>query len=271
MKNISFNVIIDTIFKFLLLFFFNLIWCIYFISPPILSIIVCTLVSIATIVLFGIIGKKKKFKKTPLLKQEQHIQDILNTFLYMSSSEIISFFYRLIKTKHRCSIENNYLTIETASLPIILFTTFKNSPIGVDDVLGFYKCIKHKNLKRLIILTNKICPEVTSIVKNFKFETLILDHRQTYFELLQKYQFFPEITIQTKLNKKITLNRILTIALNKKKAKGYLLSALFLFFSSFFVVYKVYYLIFSSFLTALALISYFNPRFNAVKKINVLE
>lgn len=271
MKNISLYVIVDTFFKFVLLFFFNLIWCIYFISPISISIIVCTIVSIGLIFIFNYVGKKRNAKKFPHLKQEQHIQDVLNSFLYMSSSEILSFFYRLAKTKHPCQIENNYLIVETKSLPIILFPIFKSSALNSDDALALYKLIKHKKLKRLIILTNKIDPAVQSIAKNFKYETIVLDHRQTYFELLQKYEYFPEVFKQKDKKQKQSFKQILPLALNKKKTKGYLLSALFLFFSSFFVIYKVYYLIFASILTALALISYFNPKFNSIKKINVLE
>ena len=270
MKNISFYVIVDSLFKFILFFIFNLIWCLYFIKTAWVAILLSIFLSIIFIFLINKLTTKKNNKKSNRLKKEQHIEDIKNTFIYMSNKEILSFFLSLAKTKHDCKMEDNYIEINTNSLPIILCPMFKSGNLSRDDVLDLYKKVKHKNLKRLIIVTNTVDTSIMSISKNFKFETHILDFKQTY-SLLEEYEFYPEVLIKRQNSAKITLKQILSLSLNKKKTKGYLLSALFILFTSFFVRFKVYYLIFSSILLALAIFSYFNPSFNTHPKENLME
>lgn len=270
---ISFYIIVDNLFKFFLLFILNIIWCLYFINTSILSIVIALVVSIFTLCLMNVVSKKKNGKMHLSLKKQQHIKDVVNTFLYMSNSEILFFFKCLIKTKHCCKIENNYILVETSGLPILVFPTFNYSNFTTNDALQFYKSIKHKNLKRLVILTNKYDAEMALNVTNFKFETIVLDGGQTYLNLLETYNFYPQITKTPKPNPKpkATINNFLNIALNKKRTKSYVLSAIFLIFSSFFVIYKAYYLFFASILITLAIFSYFKPRTISPKNINILN
>lgn len=268
---VSFYVIIDNLFKFFLIFILNIIWCLYFINTSSISIVVAFFITIIMLFLLNIISKKRNGKKHLSLKKQQHIKDVTNTFLYMSNSELLIFFKSLIKTKHLCRIENNYILVETSALPILVFPKFNFSNLTANDVLKFYKSIKHKNLKRLVILTNKFDAEINSIITNFKFETIILDNTQTYLNLLENYNFYPEIKPAKKPKPQTKLNTFLNIALNKKRTKTYVLSAIFLIFSSFFVIYKAYYLLFSSILIMLAIFSYFKPKVSSPKNINVLN
>lgn len=271
MKNVSLYLIVDLVFKFILLFLFNLIWCTYFISNTPLALSLSVVLAILTIFIIYKINGKKEIKKLALLNEEQKIENIKNTFLFMTNQEITVFFYKLALSRHGCTKYENYIQITTPQNPIILYPHFKCATTSQDDILQIYKMFKNKPLKRLIILTNQLEPNAQAITQNFKFETLVLNHKETYYSLLKPYEFYPEIQIKHKPKTKNTFRQILSVSLNKKKTKGYFLSALFLLFSSLFTRYKIYYLIFSSILIVLALISRFNPSFNKIEKAKIFD
>ena len=58
MKNFSLFIIIDSAFKFLLIFMINLIWTLYFIQTPWLCIVLSIILSIAFLTLIKFIGNK---------------------------------------------------------------------------------------------------------------------------------------------------------------------------------------------------------------------
>lgn len=271
MKNISLFVVIDNIFKLLLFFLFNFIWCTYFIKTAWLSVFLSVLIAFLTLFITNKINQKKYKKHEGSLKLEQRMIDIRNTFIYMNNNDILSFFKKLICTKHNCEIIDDYIMVKTNEKPIYLFPYFKQSSLTPDDVLTIYKKINNKEIKRLIILTNSIGGDVSAITSNFNFETLILDYKQTYSDLLEKYEFYPEISLKTKPKAKNTFKQILNISINKKKTKGYLLSALFLVFSSMFVSFRIYYLLVASVLVFLAILSFTSPNFNKTSKANLLD
>lgn len=270
MKNISLYVIVDNLFKFILLFLLNLIWCLYLIDNSVAAIVISILMSVTILLLTNKIGHKRKKNKISNLKKQQHIEDVRYTFLTMSNYELCNFFYNLVKTRHDCKIENNSIVINTMGLPIILTFNFKCSNLTRDDILTIYKQHKTKKIKRLIILTNSIDSNTISIISGLEPETMILDYKQTYTMLLEEYSFYPKI-IPRKTKAKNTFKQILAYSLNKKKTKGYLLSAIVILFASLFVRYKLYYTMFSSILIILAIFSYFNPSFNTKTKSNILD
>ena len=268
MKKISLFIIVDYIFKFTLLFLINFIWCAYFIETSFIAVMVAIFISCSLILAFNFFGSKKHYKKQISLKEEQKIADITRTFVFMTKDEILNFFYKLASTKHECKVKDEYIEIMSDQKPIILYPIFKSENISLDDMIYIYKKIKNRNIKRFVVLTNKYDNIDASA---FKFETLILNYKETYYKLLKAYEFYPEITIKNKPKIKNSLNSILLIALNKKKSKGYFISALFILFASFFVRFKIYYLIFSTILLFLALFSRFNISYNKLEKIKVID
>lgn len=270
MKNISLYVIVDNLFKFILLFLLNLIWCLYLIDDSTTAIVISILMSVFILLLTNKIGHKRKKNKINNLKRQQHVEDVRYTFLTMSNYELCNFFCNLVKTRHDCKIENNSIVINTIGPPIILTFNFKYSNLTSDDILTIYKQHKTKKIKRLIILTNNIDSNTISIINGLKLETMVLDYKQTYAMLLEEYSFYPKI-IPRKIKAKNTFKQILAYSLNKKKTKGYLLSAIVILFASLFVRYKLYYTIFSTILITLAIFSYFNPSFNTKTKSNLLD
>lgn len=330
MKNFSLITIIDFIFKFTLIFFINIIWTTYFIKPPYLALIVSFLTTLIIIYVFNKLYNKKKIKSNKLKSQNSHIEDVKNTFIYMSKNDQINFFYKLTSTKHNTIIKSNFIVIEKSNT--VLYPYFKNEKLSEDKLIEIYneiitesklncnkmltqtyvninniaykksnstnkfaflkkkystilkckklnlkftteklKTIKVFHIKKIIIVTNKFDTNLQNIIDNLKIQTIVLDYKQTYTLLLKEYEFYPEITIIKPQKAKTTFKQILKTALNKNKTKNYLLSALFIFFASFFVSYRIYYLIITTLLIILALLSRFEFSFNKTQKTKLID
>lgn len=268
---ISLYVWVDNAFRLLLLFLFNLIWCTYLFKSPPYNIVVALLVAILACIVINLIDKKKNNRNIPKLKQEQHIKDVTTSFIYMTSQEILEFFKRLVITKHSCEIKDDYIVIKGGSGNIILYPHFKASNFNKDDLAYIVRKIKNLSVKKMIVLSCEYDGNVLSDNNIFPFELILLNATQTYTNLLRMYEFYPEIKLKSKPKTKATISSICSLAFNRKKTKGYLLSALCLFFASFFVIYKVYYLIVSSALVLFAIISYYNPQISKISKEKLLE
>lgn len=271
MKHFSLYNFIDNSFKLILLFLFNFIWCSYFFNGK-----SAFFISLALAIILCLITNKIsniKFKKLNLKNnQKAYYESVKTSLLLMTNSEVISFFYNLASTKHSAIKHNCHIEVLSNNSSILLWPIFKMSDLTTDDIINIYKKVKHKKIKRLIFLTNTVAPNVQSLVLKFNFETIVYNYEQTFNNLLLFYNYFPPTQTETMPKKnKTTFSQVLKIAFNKKRTKDYLLSAIFIFFSSFFVVYKVYYCLISSLLVLFAIFSYFNPSFNKKTSFNPLD
>lgn len=269
--NVTFVLIVDNIFRIILIFLFNLIWCTYFIKKAFFATALAFFLALLITFIINKLSNNQKIKSKSKLKEQQRIFDITNEFIYMTQSEIVDFFYRLSATRHNCKIQKEFVEIYNENKKIILYPKFETKDFSVGEFIELYKKIKKINASKIIILTNKYDSKIHSEIEKLSLNAQILDYKETYHNLLKPYEFYPEIKIKAKVKPKTSFNYILSIALNKKKTKAYLASALVLFFSSFFVIYKIYYLIISSTLVLLALFSQFNPKFNKIETKNLLE
>ncbi|MBE7082814.1 MAG: hypothetical protein E7378_04005 [Clostridiales bacterium] len=208
----------------------------------------------------------------------QSIKDITNTFIFMPQDQILEFFCNLANTKHKAKIIDNFVVIGEKSFTI-LSPHFNNDGLNCDKLIETYnqiskmfaQNIEFNNIKKIIICTNKNKENVDFVVDNFCLSTIILDAKQTYLQLLKAYEFYPKITVQEKPKAKNTFKKLLAIAFDKKRTKSYVLSALFMFFASFFVFYKIYYLIVATLLLSFAILCQTNLPFNKVEKEKLIE
>lgn len=213
----------------------------------------------------------KKQKKYAIKQEEQSkIQEYINSFIFSEDSFNVNFFYNLAKTKHNAVKKSKFVVIEHPDSRIILYPHFTYKTFCIDDVINIINKVKTLNTKRIVICTNKYDTNVPSFIKKLPIEIYILDGTDTYYELLKKYNCFPQPTKLEQENK-ITLKELASFALNKKRTKGYFISSIFLLFSSFFVPFKLYYIIISTILLILALVSFINPKFNKKTNIELLS
>ncbi len=217
------------------------------------------------------LGLRKKKKQLLKLKEQQRVHDIVSTFIYMTQDELLNFFRKLASTKHNCEIKNGYIYINNNHRTIILYPLFKPSNFNKDDFVNIIKKIKDLTINKLVVVSNNFDGEIESEKNKFSFEIVLLNAKDMYVNLLKKYEFYPEINPKIKPKVKTSLKTILTHSFNKKRTKSYLLSAICLFFASFFVLYKVYYIATSCVLVLFAIISYNSGHNNKVFELNPFE
>lgn len=270
MKKFSLYILVDIFFKFILLFTINIIWSLYFIRTIWLSLLCAFFVTVLIIVISSIIDRKKEKRKSGKLEETQHIEDIKNTFIYMKHSDQIDFFYNLASTKHQAIKNQNHIEVLTDQKTIIV-PHFKTENLTQDSIIEIYNNIEKDKVKKIIILCTNYDIKINECISNFKIKTIVLDYKQTYTHLLNVYEFYPEITIRPKKKVKNSFRQLCSTAFSKKKTKGYLTSALFIIFASFFVIYKVYYLIVATILIIFAILCQFEFKFNKIEKEELIN
>ncbi len=253
MKKFTFFTIVDYIFKFCLFFILNLIWCLYIFNGFWSIFLVSIVASIAEIVLIDIISIKKLKHIKPKTEELQHMENINTTFIFMAQEQVVDFFYKLCSTKHNTVKTINHVEVLNETKTIV-YPCFKNASLTSDDVIGFYNACNKNNVKKIIILCNKFETDVITTTNKLAVKTIVLDYKQTYYSLLKKYEFYPPITIQNEQKLKNGYKQILANAFNKKRTRGYVVSSIFIIFASFFVAYRIYYLIVASILLVFAIV-----------------
>lgn len=253
MKKITLFTIVDYLFKFCLFFILNIIWCLYFFNSIIVVFVVSIIATVLEIVLIDTVSIKKLKRQKPKTEELQHMENINLSFIFMPHDQVVDFFYKLCSTKHN-SIKNiNYVEVLNETKTIV-YPCFKNANLTSDDVIEFYNNCNKDNVKKIIILCNKFDSDINEVVNNLSVKIIVLDYKQTYYSLLKKYEFYPPITTQNKQTIKSSYKLILSNAFNKKRTRGYVVSSIFIIFASFFVSYRIYYLIVASILLVFAII-----------------
>lgn len=231
------------------------IWMKYYIDDLTLSIIYTSVIMVCLIIIFDVVFSKK-LKRNSLETDKKHKEPIMNQLCLNSNSVNLDFFNKMLSTRHAVRVEKTCLIIEKGNekLPVYLkFTTTKLAPNNIVDII---KDGKDFGAKKILILCNGANTLAYSFAASIEGMDIIIYDDKKVYELMKKYDIFPEINIKiTKYAKKYKLKEMAAIALSKKRVKGYFLSSLLLLFSSFFVAYAIYYRIAATILMIMALVA----------------
>ena len=270
MKKIFIFKTLDAFFRLFIIFLVAFVWIRYFIDSFWISLVISILTTFAIDIIFAYIKNKKQNKLNIKKEKKKKIDGYMNSFIYCDKKYCIDFFYKLCSKNYNTIKKSKYLIISHPETNIILYPIFLYRPLNIDDVIECYNSVKKEKPKRIVICTNSYDSNVLKFSLSLGIETLLLDKQQTYISLLEKYDIYPKITKINNSNK-ITFKQILLSALDKKRAKAYFVSALFLLFSSLFVYYKIYYLIFSTLLLIMCLLCLFSFKFNKPVSQQILD
>lgn len=260
--------IISSIFRLFLIFLISFVWIRYISRDFKLSIILSVVSTLIIDFTIRFIEDKKRKKRIIKEKEKQAIDTYTNAFIFNDDAFSVNFFYNLATKRHTATKNKKFITIIHPDTKIILFPFFLYRSFDIDDLIFIFNNLKNLSFSKLIICTNKISPETIKLSKKVDKRIILLDKEETYFRLMVEYNYYPETMPTLKQNEKFSWKDLFAYTLNKKRTKGYFLSSLVLLFSSFVVSYNIYYVIFSSILLLLALISFINPKFN---KVNIEE
>lgn len=218
---------------------------------------------------------KKNEKEYMKTKEEIEANEIATSFAF-DKKGAVDFFYNLAKIKHSAVKRTNYVLIdnkndESNENKTVLFPNFSLSKFMPQDLVEILNKLKRTNYTKLVVCAYEISKEAMILSSQIESVNIILlDKFDTYNKLLKPYNFFPENIISLKKSKKLKLKEIVSNSLNKKRSKGYFLASIVLLFSSFIFKMNLYYVITSSVLLLLSLISFILPKYNTIKEEEII-
>ena len=272
LKKINLFTTINALARVFLEFVVSFVWIRYFVRDWVVALI-CSLFCSALIEVGLFFTRKRKQSKNGNKKEiEQKIEEINLTLLFSDDKENLNFFHKLASLKHKATKRSRLVVVENPDKKVVLMPFYTYQNFSCDNLLFCLNLAKKENPQKVVITTGSVDPEVHKLAKHFQdFEIVILDKVDTFNKLFKFYDCFPEIKTKMPANTRPSKQEIMSVALNRKRSKGYFFASFVLLLSSFIVRKNIYYLIFSSLLLVLALISFFNPRFNKVAPNNILD
>lgn len=215
----------------------------------------------AIFIFFGIKSRLEK-KHNLNNKHKQAAQNCALQLRFSDKKQVINYFEKLISKKEKVSKYKNYLETKEA----IFVPYFFVEKICLNEFSKIYAQTIHFS-KTIIILSNSFDNNVYELVKNIKNKKFcLLDNFATYEKYIKEYECYPNEVINT-TKQKIKLKELFFFMLKKDKTKNYFFLGLVLIVSSFFVWFKIYYLVSGSILLLLAVITIVLPYIKKQKSV----
>lgn len=237
-------------------FLLSFIWIQYYSSERYTALVLASIVAMITLYVSYAVQNSNIKKGMYSKRQEKTFKEFTNYLIYSKMPDIDSLLqdtfadYVVKKSKDKLSIlfrENRYDIYNMCHKQIIM----------QDDIIGL---IKSKNIDCTVpniivcIAMDNDAIDMISSLSNTQF--LVCDAKELY-EICSTYNTIPKNMISIK-NKKVKIVDILKCAISKDKWKGYLFASITIAFYSLFVFSKLYYIIWSTILATLSIISYYD-------------
>lgn len=266
MRKIS--LIFQEILKFFLIYLLVFVWIRYFVRRLLPAIFITLLITIVLYVALYFILRRRKNKEGLKLKEKEDAENMF--FSLVCDDKRMDFFMKLALSKHKnVKKYGKYLIIQHENMKTLLYVKADFENLTIPIFMEIYNKLKGK-AQKMVFVSYSYDREVTSFAQNFDTYFIFLDRYSVYEKLYKFYNIFPEIKQKYKKDKKLTFKDFVAYSFNKKRAKGYLISAFLLVLSSLFVRTTIYYCITASLLILFAIFSQFNTTFNFKEEKEVL-
>lgn len=262
MQKIKISSLIDGVFKYTATFFLFFIWIRYFVDNLIFAIFISLLSAFFVIKIIESFVFSKNVKTEVKKELKKDIDSYMLSLYLNSDEENLEFFYSILK-KDGAVKENGFIVQGTrALLPI-----FNKSEISFEEILKPLMRAKKLGYNKIIICCNS-CK-----ISSFKLDGIsleVLEKEAVFLNIFSKYEVFPEVFLQNPKNKISVFKLLLKNIISKGKAKSYFLFAIVTFVFSYFVMFRIYYLIACNVFLLFAIICLFNKKATCVKQ-NIWE
>ncbi len=247
-------------FRLLMIFMLVFVWVRYYSSSLNFAIWISVLITLVIEVIMNFI-RKKHFEKLGLKQSEIKLADsIINKLAFNTQSQNIDLFFKILEKKESVKKHKNFLLLTNESGEnFALYPAFSFADFSVDELAKALQKVKNLKLKRLIICTKSSTKHAKDIAQKAPFEILILQKQEVYSKLFKAYDYKvkqDELFDIENVTQEIKFKDIAKNAIAPKKTKSYFFSSLVILFASYFVPYKLYYIIFASFLLVLSIASF---------------
>ena len=183
------------------------------------------------------IYKKRKNAINLNLKEQEKMADISLQFLLEDSKNIMKFYSILLSVNHAITQTKNSIRWENcAFVPF-----YENTTITSDTVAKIFKDNKIAN--NIFIAGISFSEDAVKLASKIKQCKITLLDESQIFNILKKYDFYPDFKIELNKKEKFKYSRLKEIAFTKTNAKHYLISGFIILLTSFFIKYNIYYLL----------------------------
>lgn len=258
------NTIISRAFRITLLFLLAFIWVRYYQKNLWLAVLYSAIICIFLDLILSLILRNKQVKSS-LKKEEINLaKTFANHFIFSHKSVVLSFFYKLLSKHFEINKKTSFLWWQKGDDVVVFYPIFSTYTVKIRDIISIYNSINTpQKPTKIIVCSAEFDRETVNFAKTAPISFLLFDQFDTYEKLMKPNNFFPTNIKKSPTPQKSNWQAIAEYALNRKRTKSWLFSGLLLIFSSFFVRVSVYYLIISSILLILAIISFTNTKFNS--------
>lgn len=235
-------------------------WVRFYTRNMTISIIIGAILAIVICIGINLVLNKKEAKILHSKKQKKDAETLALGLLGLTNLEILEFFAKQIsKRPAKVTQSTNCLKIEYYSAQKDLHSTkstaivvplFHTMKVETSDVIFALKLARAHNVDEMEIYGISFSPEAKSLLSSIKnIQTKTFDQYQLFSSLSPE-----EIptTLDTSV-KRLNWKEFVQFALDKKRARNYLLFGLIILATSFMVPYKIYYLVMGSILCITAL------------------
>lgn len=256
----------NVFFRYLLIFLAVFVWIRFFVSNLTLALLYTSLIAIIIEVLINFLLSRKLAKKTLKKNECLKIEKYFQSLILSSKKEVVDFFYSLAKKRFQAKKLSSFVSVIHDEGSTILFPIFKYSLLEKQDIVEIISKTKDLKKKKVVVCCYEANKKACEFAKKFsEFDILVLEKEDVYLKLFVEYDCFPNVSQEVVVSKKTDWKTFLDIVFSRDKTKGYFFSSLVVLFSSLIVRQSVYYVVMSSILLALALVSFILPLYR--KKI----
>jgi hypothetical protein len=235
---VSFLLIIDSLFYFFISFVIFFAVFNYF-APKNYAVVCAIFLSIAVTM---ILAKKAitSNKKISQSKQEETKKNkVITQFNFGTKIEVNEFFEKLF-VKNGYVVERKKFGLFIKDKNVAVFPLFGFLDVGKSHVVRVYNSIPLSYTA--YILSEKFCSDTVDFAKRFNGKIVLIDKNQVY-SYLKEHDFFPSEKYSFPKNKGASFAFFKNF-FKKKKAKSFLTFGFLFVLYSFFIPFKLYYILF---------------------------
>lgn len=235
-------------------------WVRFYSKDAVLSAVIAGIVSGTICFLINRFSDKKERKKLGSKTDKKNAEILGLNLLGASNEEVLDFITKVLNNND-CTVKKyqNYLEMEYNSSQNDMHSTthstlicpiFHKIQIELNDLILALKIARNLGKNSINIYGIDTSPEAKNFASKIKnFDIKFFDQYDLYST---SQHIHPPVSLNTE-TAKITFHDCLKFALQKTRARNYLLFGLILIITSFLVPYKIYYLVIGSLLCLTAL------------------
>ncbi len=235
------------------------IWCRYFIKSLWPAALVALTLLIGISAAIEIIMAPRRKRKRILEQKEEAAKAAAALFTFNELSLCLEHFDRALKKNRKVKINEKCLLVEGGGDPYLLYPHYTGQKLTNSDLTAFVVDSRKYGVCRLAIICGSgYVPSVKLLASEIEgIKVSLIGSMQAYDLLLSSGAIPAAAVSKQKRNYKEIARALKSALINRKRAKGYIMSSIVILISSLFVRMSIYYLIFSSPLLALSLACFF--------------